>query len=201
MKVGCGVITKDPGASQSFFTRFMASLKLLTWNLRVMNDKIKRSAVFSFLKKQRADIMVLIETHIDGCLQMALKCPWVGWAYHSAYTSHCRGVTVLIAKSIHFELQGSRIDPFGSFVFLHVVVYVEPMLILAMYIPPPFNSTLISEGLGYMALFPAVTAIWLGDFNIALIAALTGYRLHHLHLLCPCPLDLQNLLSFSLLDT
>lgn len=68
----------------------MASLKFLTWNVRGLRDKIKSAAVLAFLKKQRADVMVLVETHVEGRLQMALRRPWVGWAYHSTYTSHSR---------------------------------------------------------------------------------------------------------------
>lgn len=133
-----------------------------------MNDKIKRSAVFSFLKEEHADIIILPETHIEGRLRMALKHPWVRWEYHPSYTFHSRGVTVLVAKSVHFELQGSRIDPSGSFVFLHAAVYGDPLLILAMYIPPPFNSALLSEGLGYMALYPTVPVVWSGVFNMTI---------------------------------
>lgn len=94
---------------------------------------------------------------------MALKRPWIGWAYHSTYTSHSRGVTFLIAKSTHFELRGSEVDPLGRYVFLHAVIYGEPILILALYVPPPFNSSLLSESFGFMALYPATPAIWLGD--------------------------------------
>lgn len=121
----------------------MAFLKVLTLNVRGLDGKIKRLAVFSPPKKHCTDIIVLIETHIEGPLQMVLRRPWVEWAYHSTYTSHSRGVTVLIAKSVHFELQGSRIDPLGRFVFLHAVVYGEQVLIFAMYVLPPFNSTSI----------------------------------------------------------
>lgn len=37
---------------------------------------------------------------------------------------------------------------------------------LAIYIPPPpFQFTVLTEGLAFMAQFPSVPAIWLGDFN------------------------------------
>lgn len=86
----------------------MASLK---WNVWGLCEKIKRSAALAFLKKQRADVVVLVETHIEGRLQMALCRPWVGWAYHSTHTTHARGVSILIAKSVHFELCEVLVDP------------------------------------------------------------------------------------------
>lgn len=42
---------------------YMASIKFLTWNVWGLREKIKRSAALAFLKKQRADVVVLVETH------------------------------------------------------------------------------------------------------------------------------------------
>lgn len=98
-----------PWSLQTLFICPMAPLKFLTWNVQGMN-KIKRMATFSFLKKQQADIIVLVETHIEGRLKLALKRPWIRWAYHSVYTTHSRGVS------------RSKIHPFwapGFWVELH----------------------------------------------------------------------------------
>ena len=150
----------------------MATIKFLTWNVRGLREKIKRSAALAFLKKQRADVVVLVETHVEGRLQMALRRPWVGWAYHSTHTSHARGVSVLIAKSVHFELCELRTDPEGRYVFLHAKLYGEPFLIMAFYIPPPFSTTVVLEGFTFMSRNPSVQTIWLGDFNTTLCPAL-----------------------------
>ena len=146
----------------------MTALKFLTWNVRGMRDKVKRSAILAFLKKQRADIMVLVETHVEGRLQMALRRPWVGWAFHSTHTPHARGVSILVAKSVHFELCTISTDPQGRYVFLSVKLYGEPFLLLAFYVPPPFAMTVILEGITFMANHPSIQAVWLGDFNTTL---------------------------------
>lgn len=39
------------------------------------------------------------------------------------------------------------------------------MLLLAYYVPPPFQFNILTEGLAFMSQFPTVPAIWLGDFN------------------------------------
>lgn len=44
----------------------MANLKFLIWNIRGIRDKLKRTAVFTCLKTYRADITVLVETHVTG---------------------------------------------------------------------------------------------------------------------------------------
>lgn len=97
----------------------MASIKFLTWNVRGIHDKIKRTAIFGCLKSYRADISVLVETHVTGQIQIALKRPWIGWAYHATHTPYSRGVSVLIAKTTPFSLILVRTDPQGRFIFLH----------------------------------------------------------------------------------
>lgn len=95
----------------------MMSIKFLTWNVRGLRNKIKRSAALSLLKKQWADVTVLVETHVEGRLQQALRHPWVGWAYHSTHTPYAQGVSVLVAKSVHFELCDILTTPKGDMSF------------------------------------------------------------------------------------
>lgn len=56
----------------------MVSIKFLTWNAGGLRDRVKQSATLSFLKKQRADVGVLVETHVEGRLQLALRRSWAG---------------------------------------------------------------------------------------------------------------------------
>lgn len=155
----------------------MASIKFLMWNVHGIRDKVKRSAGFSFLKKQQVDILVLVETHVEGWLQMVLKRPWIGRVFHSTHTMHLRGVSMLIAKNLHFELHRSALDPQGRFVFLYATLYGEPILILAFYIPPPFCSTILTERFYFMAHHPTAPAVWMGDFNTTLIPNLDELQL------------------------
>lgn len=143
----------------------MASLKFLTWNVHGLRDKLKCTAVFSFLKSQRSDVIVFGETHVQGFLQQALWCPWISWAYHATHTTYSRGVLVLVAKLVSFELQSVTLDPQGRYVFIHAKIAGNTILILA-YCIPPFNSTIFSEVFSFMAKYPATSAIWLGDFNM-----------------------------------
>lgn len=95
----------------------MTNIKFLTWNVRGIRDRFKRTAVFGCLKSYRADIIVLVETHITGQLQVALKRPWIGWAYHATHSSYSRGVSILIAKTAPFGIISVRTDPQGRFIF------------------------------------------------------------------------------------
>lgn len=103
----------------------MADIKFLTWNVRGIRDKLKRTAIFGCLKSYRADITVLVETHVTGQLQLALRRPWIGLTYHAAYTSYSRDVSILIAKTAPFGIISVRTDPQGRFIFLHCSALVH----------------------------------------------------------------------------
>lgn len=86
----------------------MATIKFLTWNVRGIWDQLKRTAVFGCLKSYRADIIVLVETHVTGQLQRAIKRPWIGWAYHATHTPYSCGVSIFIAKTTQFGIEMVR---------------------------------------------------------------------------------------------
>lgn len=136
-----------------------AGLKLLTWNVHGLRDKLKRTAALSFLKTQHADILVLLETHVEGSMQQALQHPWIGWAFHATHTSYSRGVSVLMSESVFFAIQTVVTDPQGRYVFLYGKIAGKLLLILAWYVPPPYNSSILSEGFVFMARYPSIPAI------------------------------------------
>lgn len=170
--------------------------------MRGLRDKIKRTATLAFLKKQRADIIVLVETHVEGRLQLALHRPWIGWTFHSTHTSHARGVSILVAKSLQFEICDIITDLQGKYIFMHVKIYGEPFLLLAFYVPSPFSATIIVEGLIYMSRYPNVQTIWLGDFNETLNPNLDRLRPSDSQMSAPQDTRFFRILTnFHLIDT
>lgn len=180
----------------------MNSLKFLLWNVRGLRNKVKRTATLTFLKSQHADVIMLVETHVTGHLQSSLKKPWVGWAYHATHTSYSRGASVLVAKRVPFELVLLQTDQKGRYVFLHATINGSPILILACYVPPPYNSNVVKEGLAFMLQYPAVPAVWMGDFNMILTPALDRLSTLDPTLDPPTHTRLHCMLSdFALVDT
>lgn len=143
----------------------MANVKFVTWNVRGLRNKVKRTAALAFIKSQKADIIAITETHITGQLQVALKKPWIGWLYHSTHTNQSRGVSILIAKRVPFELITLESDRLGRYIFLHATIGGNSLLILACYTPPLFSIEVVLKGLAFMAQNPSVPAVWMGDFN------------------------------------
>lgn len=73
-------------------------LRFISWNIRGMGNPIKRSKVFTHLKRLKPAIVFLQETHLRVRDNHRLRCPWVHQVFHSDFNSKARGVVILISK-------------------------------------------------------------------------------------------------------
>ena len=61
------------------------NLKIISWNVRVLNDKEKRLKIRNFLRSWRADIVCFQETKLEwvnsGLVRSIWSCPFIDWLY------------------------------------------------------------------------------------------------------------------------
>lgn len=91
----------------------MAHFDIVSWNTRGLNSLVKRSLVFRFLKDHNPHICILQETHLMGSKTLSLKKPWIGFHDHSTFSNFARGVSVLVRRSLPFQLLLLDLDPDG----------------------------------------------------------------------------------------
>lgn len=80
----------------------------------------------------------------------------------------------MISANISFECIQQRVDREGKYVFLLCKLNGLLCIITAMYIPPPFSAAPLRSLAQFMALFPDVPVLALGDFNNTLDSRLDG---------------------------
>lgn len=93
-------------------------LNILSWNVRGLNNIVKRSKVFGHLNSLHADILYLQETHIKHSCPHRLRCKWIGQMYHSTFSSKARGVSILIRKNIPFQHLSTKQDNNGRYLIV-----------------------------------------------------------------------------------
>lgn len=67
----------------------------------------------------KSNIIFLQETHLIQNDISRVEKRWPGQVYSASFTSHSRGVMILIHKSIPFQLKSKYIDPSGRYVILN----------------------------------------------------------------------------------
>ena len=58
-------------------------ISFLSWNIKGLNNPVKRSRVFSHLKKLKADVVFLQETHLLNKDHSRLHNSWFSQVFHS----------------------------------------------------------------------------------------------------------------------
>lgn len=142
-------------------------LTILSWNVRGLNSKYKRSLLFHYLKPHNPHIVLLQETHLTGNKVLALKKPWVQRALHATYSSYSQGVSILISKRVPCLIHDVHLDPQGKYVMVVLSMYNKKYVIVNVYLPPSQIQILYTL---YERLAPhcPAHALFMGDFNATL---------------------------------
>ncbi|KAE8608026.1 hypothetical protein XENTR_v10011378 [Xenopus tropicalis] len=111
-------------------------VSVLSWNVRGLNDSIKRRLVMDYIRKQNAKITFLQETHLTGSKLITLQKQWVGWSYHSTFSTYTGGTSILVRKSTVFQPLSIKTDPRGRYVFVYCLLNATPVVLANIYIPP-----------------------------------------------------------------
>ena len=143
----------------------MSNTPIVTWNVRGVNDPLKRVMITAGLKKFHPAVIGLQETHLQKDTVGFLQYAWVGKAYHSTYSAFSRGVSVLIHKALAYQEIDSLIDVSGRFVFLYCKLYMLTLILAFVYVPPPFSREVLQLLLLYLANKPDTPVLIMGDFN------------------------------------
>lgn len=73
----------------------MVSGKLISLNIRGISNYRKRRTIFTWCKRQKADIIFLQETHSKEGIEVQWKREWGAPLFCSHGASNARGVTIL----------------------------------------------------------------------------------------------------------
>lgn len=112
-------------------------VKLIAWDIKGLNDKVKRSLLFKYLKSRKPHILFLQETHLMGSKILALKKSWVKQGFHATYSLYARGVAFLLNKSLPYSIGQVITNPGEQYIILILDLHVQCWPLVSVYIPPP----------------------------------------------------------------
>ena len=147
------------------------NFKLLSLNARGIRDFQKSKSIFTWIQKQKADLIFLPETYSTPDIVNNWKFQWGGEMIYSHGTSHSRGVLVLISDQLQCELKSVTCDENGRFILIEALIQESPYILLNLYAPTKQNEQWafyekISTSLDEMIVDPQSQIIIGGDFNV-----------------------------------
>lgn len=123
---------------------------------------IKHKKMLSWMKRERANIALIQETHLNDREHEKLRRDWVGQVYYSSFSTSKRGVAILISKNTPLVLDKYIKGPLGRYVLIAGVLYREHIMIGCIYAPNVYQSEFYST---LLADVPLSYTILAGDFN------------------------------------
>lgn len=143
-------------------------LRFISWNVKGINNPVKRTRVFTHLKSLRSDVVYLQETHLRSSEQIKLKKTWISQIFSSKFEDRSRGVAILIRKGIPFIPLSTVADTRGRYIIIQGRLYGKQVILANVYGPnwddPNFYCTFLKH-------LPDLTESHLilgGDFNCVL---------------------------------
>jgi len=110
-------------------------LSVLTLNTRGLRDTDKRIQTFTWLQHQKADIILLQETHFTNDMVDILSREWKGKCYHNFGTNLSRGVSILFKHNVHITKQEVYRDDIGRKILVNCEIRGEIFTFVNIYAP------------------------------------------------------------------
>ena len=118
----------------------MVKGKLISLNTRGISNFRKRQTIFTWLRKQKPDIVFLQETHSTRGNEVLWKREWGATLFCSHGANNARGVAILIRNNFDCTVEESIVDSNGRFIILKVLLSGEPALLVNIYAPNRDNE-------------------------------------------------------------
>lgn len=141
------------------------TLRLCTWNIRGSHSPIKRKKILLALKREKIDIAMLQETHLNDEEHLKLQQCGFDQVYFSSFTTKSRGVAILIRKNLSVKVTKCVKDRYGRFVLITASLHREDFALLNVYCPPCHPLDFLMEAFTKLSDFAVEKTIVGGDFN------------------------------------
>ncbi len=116
-------------------------LGLISWNVRGLRKLVKLKQVMTRIKQLNSKIIFLQETHLLSNETTRLRRRLPGQVIACSFSSHARGVAILVHKSIPFCIQKTFLDPSGRYIIIQGSLLNQDLVLVNVYGPNNDNPS------------------------------------------------------------
>lgn len=137
-------------------------IKIVSWNVKGLRSTSKRMRVRRHLKRLRADVALLQETHLSEQDFHRMRRVWVGEVRGSSARDKKGGVLILIHKQITTTVEKEAHDDDSRMVRLTLGIGLDKITLIYIYAP---NAQTYQEMLGRLSESTNLIQVVGRDFN------------------------------------
>ena len=113
----------------------MAHIHITSFNVRGINNAVKKKDVFDYLKRMDSDIYCLQDIHCGSQQEHIFKNNWDGEMVIACGTNNLRGVAILFGKKIEYTILDTKLDTGGNYVALKIKMIETEVTLVSIYGP------------------------------------------------------------------
>lgn len=152
-----------------------ALVKFISFNVNGLSNPVKRSRILAKVKKDRAQVVYLQETHMTDEEHQTLKKMGFSNMFCSSYKSgRRRGVAILISNKLNFVKTFELKDKEGRFILVRGTIDSNPITLMNIYAPPGSDIKFFQIIINLMVTETQGLLICGGDLNIRMQPELDG---------------------------
>lgn len=111
------------------------NIKITSWNVRGMRKLAKLKQVLNRVKYLKSKVVFLQESHLIASDMHCLSKRWPGQVFHANFSSHARGVVILIHRSLPFQVTRTIQDPSGRYIIVQGSILTQKLNLINIYGP------------------------------------------------------------------
>lgn len=142
----------------------MATIKLISRNVKGISNKTKRYKIITHLKSLDCGVAMLQDTHLKDAESAKLRQRWVGQVYSAPGTGASGGVSILIAKRLSFRLKIVGKD--GRYIIMSGLLQNIKCTLVNVYSPNIGQTKFLSRLNVILSQFAADSIFMGGDLNL-----------------------------------
>uniref|UniRef100_A0A3P9LA26 Reverse transcriptase domain-containing protein n=1 Tax=Oryzias latipes TaxID=8090 RepID=A0A3P9LA26_ORYLA len=145
------------------------TIRIISYNVNGMLNPIKRSKIFSKLKRERGQVVFLQETHLTEAEHEKLRRGGFKHIFYTSYKSgHRRGSAILISNQVQYEHISETKDKEGRYVMIIGRIEGSLVTLFSIYAPPGSDWQFYKKVFNIMSTESRGILISGGDMNIRL---------------------------------
>ena len=111
------------------------NFKLMSFNVRGLNDQKKRTSVFNFIARKQIDICFIQESHSSLAEEQSWVNQWGGKIIFCHGARNSRGVLILVRKGLDFIITDFAKDDQGRNLEINCMIQGSPFKLINVYAP------------------------------------------------------------------
>ena len=109
--------------------------KIVSLNVRGINNRVKRLGIFDWAKKKNFDIVMLQECYSREDNTSQWEDEWGGKCIFSHGSKHSKGTMLMFKNGLDLELVNQWVDRDGRYIIVKTVIQGEPFTLINIYAP------------------------------------------------------------------